>query len=210
MKMAKPSEKDVKAAEELCQTLNFLDELQRWQFRAALDDVPEFSQLMDEDTFNPENVQHLKSLFNQLVNLMWNAPSFHNRVISGMCHVIMYDQNQILYLESDCIDMHPRFQEAFDDLEREQKAARYWNMRYHQAIENPWKPIATLPRDDPDRLVMVFADYLDEPKDIEWMHVKDLDGLEQYTHWAPLMALPNEIGQWCECDYCQSLKRLWK
>lgn len=133
MKMAKPSAKDIAAAEELQQVLIALDQNQRWDC-AALEDTPDFFQLIDDDEFDPEQGQHAQALYNKLVTLMWENPSFHNRVISGMCHVIMYEKNEIIDPESDCIDLHPRFAEMWNDLKRETQAARYWNKRYHQVV----------------------------------------------------------------------------
>lgn len=133
LKMAKPSAKDIAAAEELQQVLNALDQNQRWGC-AALEDTPDFFQLIDDDEFDPEKDQHAQALYNKLVTLMWENSSFHNRVISGMCHVIMYEKNEIIDPDSDCIDLHPRFAEMWSDLKRETQAARYWNKRYHQVV----------------------------------------------------------------------------
>ena len=133
MKMAKPSAKDIAAAEELQQVLNALDQNQRWGC-AALEDTPDFFQLIDDDEFDPEQGRHAQALYNKLVTLMWENPSFHNRVISGMCHVIMYEKNEIIDPDSDCIDLHPRFAAMWNDLNRETQAARYWNKRYHQVV----------------------------------------------------------------------------
>jgi hypothetical protein len=133
MKMAKPSATDIAAAEELQQVLNALDQNQRWGC-AALEDTPDFFQLIDDDEFDPEQGRHAQALYNKLVTLMRENPSFHNRVISGMCHVIMYEKNEIIDPDSDCIDLHPRFAEMWNDLKRETQAARYWNKRYHQVV----------------------------------------------------------------------------
>lgn len=133
VKMAKPSAKDIAAAEELQQVLNAIDQNQRWGC-AALEDTPDFFQLIDDDEFDPEQDRHAQALYNKLVTLMWENPSFHNRVISGMCHVIMYEKNEIIDPDSDCIDLHPRFAEMWNDLNRETQAARYWNKRYHQIV----------------------------------------------------------------------------
>jgi hypothetical protein len=131
MKMAKASEKDIDAAGKLCQILNALDEGNRFR-RIPHDQPADITELKD---FNPDRFDHLKILYLQLMNLMHAQPSFHNRVIGGMCYVIMYDANEIIDPNSDHLDLHPRFSEAFDDLARETQAARYWNMRYHQVAQ---------------------------------------------------------------------------
>jgi len=131
LKMAKASEKDIDAAGELCQILNELDEGNR--FRRIPHDQP--ADITELEDFNPDRFDHLKILYLQLMNLMHYQPSFHNRVIGGMCYVIMYDANQIVDPNSDFLDLHPRFGEMHDDLQRETQAARYWNMRYHQMVQ---------------------------------------------------------------------------
>jgi len=131
--MAKPTEKDIEAAELLCQALNAIDERNRWGVD-TISDCPSFDQLVEDDEFNPEEQEHLGALYNKLMTLMGNNPSFHNRVISGMCHVIMYDKNQFIDPDANTIQFHPRFGQMADDLQRETDAARYWNKRYHQVV----------------------------------------------------------------------------
>lgn len=65
---------------------------------------------------------------------MGKQPSFHNRVISGMCHVILYDKNLFIDPDADTLQFHPRFNEMAHSLERETAAARYWNKRYHEVV----------------------------------------------------------------------------
>lgn len=72
-----------------------------------------------------------------------------------------------------------------------------------------WRPISTLPWDQPDLVVTVFADYTDEQKSIEISRVCDLVGFEQFSHWMPALPLPKNIGKWCDCDSCASLKASW-
>ncbi len=131
--MAKPSQEDIEAAESLCQALNAIDERNRWGID-TIADCPSFDQLVENDEFNPDDHEHLGALYNKLMTLMGNQPSFHNRVISGMCHVILYEKNQFIDPDADTIQFHPRFGEMADDLERETAAARYWNKRYHEVV----------------------------------------------------------------------------
>lgn len=134
MKMAKPDTKDIKAAEDLCQLLNIVDTTNTHLNCAVIDEVPDLFELHDNEGFDEGSRTHLQALFNKLAELIYHNPAFHHRVISGMCHVIMYDKNEIIDPDSDTIDLHPRFQEMHDELQRETQAARYWNKRYHQLM----------------------------------------------------------------------------
>lgn len=131
--MAKPSQEDIAAAEELMQALNAIDERNRWCTH-TIADCPSFDQLVEDDEFDPDDHEHLGALYNKLMILMGRNPSFHNRVISGMCHVIMYDKNQFIDPDANTIQFHPRFDEMANDLKRETAAARYWNKRYHEVV----------------------------------------------------------------------------
>lgn len=186
MKMAKPSEKDIDAAGKLAQILNTLDEANRWNC-AALPDVPEFFQIIDEEDFDPEKRLHLESLYNAIVTLMHEQPSFQNRVIGGMCYVIMYDKNEIIDPDSDCIDLHPRFSEMWDDLQRETQAARYWNKRYHEiAADSQHSEQIATPIEERMKeagMLSVAGILKGAPMDAFTRHagVKDLDTLLQWA-----------------------------
>lgn len=117
MKMAKPSAQDIEAAEELMHVLQLIDA--RWGGPWPHPDAGEsLSKLLDgeEDAFDCDDLTHLQTLYNNLARLLRTSPAFHARVISGMCHVIMNEKNEILDPESDCIDLHPRFQQMADKL----------------------------------------------------------------------------------------------
>ncbi|MBX9762846.1 MAG: hypothetical protein K2Y24_07440 [Pseudomonadaceae bacterium] len=119
MKMAKPSARDIEAAEELMQVLQLIDARfgGPWANPEAGEDL---NTLLEDGTeyFDSDNITHLQTLYNNLARLLRNAPNFHGRVISGMCHVIMYEKNQILDPASDCIDLHPRFAQAQAQIEQ--------------------------------------------------------------------------------------------
>ncbi|MGK8439050.1 hypothetical protein ACRS3X_17265 [Ectopseudomonas hydrolytica] len=119
MKMAKPSARDIEAAEELHQVLQMLDERFGGPFQnhEAGDDL---AMLLDngDNAFDSDNLQHLQTLYNHLARLLRTAPNFYGRVIGGMVWVIMNEANQILDPESDCIDLHPRFTNLALDAER--------------------------------------------------------------------------------------------
>lgn len=134
MKMAKASEKDIDAAGELHQILSLIDE--RFGGPYPIDGVTEsLEEKLGEDSFDPYETGHLQALYSNLAKLLRTQPNFYGRVIGGFCYVIMYDKNQIVDLDSDFLDLHPRFQDGFDEMERQASYARYWNMRYHQVVQ---------------------------------------------------------------------------
>jgi hypothetical protein len=67
---------------------------------------------LTDESFDPDNIEHLQALYNSLARLLRTSPSFYGRVIGGMCYVIMWDQNQIVDPNSDTLDLHPRITEA--------------------------------------------------------------------------------------------------
>lgn len=117
MKMAKPSARDIKATEELHHVLAMIDDRFGGPFQnhEAGDDL---AMLLDngDNAFDSDNLRHLQTLYNNLARLLRTAPNFYGRVIGGMLYVIMNEANQILDPESDCIDLHPRFQQMADRL----------------------------------------------------------------------------------------------
>lgn len=117
MKMAKPSQRDVEAAEELMQILQLIDARfgGPWSNPDAGDSLSDLLQDGEEE-FDCDNELHLQTLYNNLARLLRNAPGFHGRVISGMCHVIMYDKNQIIDPKSDFIDLHPKLRCLLNNL----------------------------------------------------------------------------------------------
>ncbi len=119
MKMAKPSARDIEAAEELLQILQMIDARfgGPWSNPDAGASLSELLQDGEEE-FDCDNTTHLQTLYNNLARLLRNAPNFHGRVISGMCHVIMYEKNEIIDPASDCIDLHPRFAQLALDANR--------------------------------------------------------------------------------------------
>lgn len=139
MKMAKPSARDIEAAEELLQILQMIDA--RFGGPWANPDAGEsLSELLQdgEEEFDCDNTLHLQTLYNNLARLLRTTPAFYGRVISGMCHVIMYEKNQIIDPDSDCIDLHPRFAEAAKE------AARYrWLRDHYHGFEHYRKSTGT-------------------------------------------------------------------
>lgn len=117
LKMAKPSARDVEAAEELLQVLQLIDA--RFGGPWPDPDAPEsLEDALNDEAFDSDNERHLKALYNNLARLLRTAPNFHGRVISGMCHVIMNEKNQLIDPESDVIDLHPHLAQLQDRAEK--------------------------------------------------------------------------------------------
>lgn len=128
MKIAKASKRDIDAAGELLSILNAIDA----QFGGPFlhEDAPEdLLELLGDGDFDPDNQLHLQVLYNHLARLLDKVPSFHNRIIGGMCYVIMYEANEIVDPDSDVLDLHPKLKAALADAgrlqaEREQLASK--------------------------------------------------------------------------------------
>lgn len=119
MKMAKPSARDIEAAEELLQILQMIDARfgGPWANPEAGDSLSELLQGGEEE-FDCDNTLHLQTLYNHLARLLRTEPNFYGRVIGGMVWAIMNEANQILDPESDCIELHPRFAECAKNANR--------------------------------------------------------------------------------------------
>ena len=116
MKMAKPSTQDKEAAEDLLQLMQLIDGF-GGPARIHYEE-DSLRDLLGSEDFDCENTSHLKTFYNNMVMLMHRAPGFQNRVISGMCHVIMYEKNEFIDPDSDCIELHPRFTQLSLDSKR--------------------------------------------------------------------------------------------
>lgn len=105
MKMAKADEHDIDAAGRL---LQILDTLSRGEYPATVEEME------DEDRdvphyFDPDDKDHLRTLYDRLNAILDDAPSMPYRIIAGMCFVILYDKNQIVDPDCDTLAPHPRF-----------------------------------------------------------------------------------------------------
>ena len=116
MKMAKAREKDIEAAGDLLNILNTIDG--RFGGPWPTDGPESLEQAIGEDSFDADIAEHLQGLYNSLASLLRRVPNFHGRVIGGMCYVILYDKNQIVDPESDCLELHPRLTAAIRDADR--------------------------------------------------------------------------------------------
>lgn len=89
-------------------------------------DAPEdLEEALEGGTFESWNEQHLKALYNHLARLLRTAPNFYGRVISGMCHVILNPENEILDPTSSTVDLHPRFGQL-DDRATQMESTLLW------------------------------------------------------------------------------------
>lgn len=110
MKMAKADEKDIDAAGDLLVILNTLADGYFPVLGEPEDDTP--------DHFDPDNRQHLRHLYDLLAGLLDRAPGFQGRVIAGMAYVIMYSENEIIDLNADTLELHPKHVQNALDAER--------------------------------------------------------------------------------------------
>ena len=110
MKMAKASEKDIDAAGNLLSILNTIDKRfgGPWPTCEGPESIDEAIKGND-GVFDEEDIDHLRGLYNSLAKLLREAPGFHNRVIGGMCYVVLFEENQIVDPADDCLALHPRF-----------------------------------------------------------------------------------------------------
>ena len=116
MKMAKASQKDIDAAGELMQILETID--RRFGGPWPTDGPESLEAAITDGDFDEDKPEHLQGLYNSLAALLRRAPNFHGRVIGGMCHVILYDKNEIVDPEVDTLELHPKLQKALEDAER--------------------------------------------------------------------------------------------
>lgn len=106
MKMARPSARDIDAADELHWVLSAIDS--RWSGPWATDGPDDLrAALAADEEFDCDNREHLQALYNHLAKLLRLTPNFYGRVINGMCHVICWDRNAILDPADDCLSLHP-------------------------------------------------------------------------------------------------------
>ena len=139
MKMAKPSEQDIEAAGKLLQILNSIDE--GWPAPVLGDGPTDLIALLEETgaEFDPCEEKHLQALCNSLIALALETPSYYNRVISGMCHVIMYDKNKIVDPDLDHLELHPELLAAKDAMST-QAARDVAAERKRQVDAEGWTP----------------------------------------------------------------------
>lgn len=112
MRMAKPSARDIDAADELHWVLSSIDGRfgGPWEtegprsLRALLEPQDEDGEWI---SFDEDNPRHLQALYNSLAKLLRTAPNFYGRVLGGMCHVICYARNEILDPSLDYLELHP-------------------------------------------------------------------------------------------------------
>lgn len=126
MKMAKPSQRDLDAADELHWILSAIDA--RFGGPWETDGPQDLRELLvpnGEDgewtDFDCDERKHLQALYNGLAKLLRTAPNFYGRVLNGMCHVICYRKNAILDPALDYLELHPDIREGLELLDDKRK-----------------------------------------------------------------------------------------
>ncbi len=111
MKMVKASEKDIDAAG---QAMAVLNNISSGYYPSCAGDG-------DEDAptfFDPDDPKHLRLFYDLMNQTLDDAPGWPSRVIGGMCYVILFDKNQIVDPDADCLELHPRFAATLADAKR--------------------------------------------------------------------------------------------
>ena len=123
MKMAKPSARDIAAADELHWILSAIDT--RWGGPWETEGPRSLRELLEPGggdgdefvDFDCDNSKHLQALYNSLAKLLRTAPNFYGRVLTGMCHVICWQENQILDPAVTHLELHPDLRAGLELLE---------------------------------------------------------------------------------------------
>ena len=110
MKMAKASELDIDAAGNAMALLN---DISSGYYPANGSD--------DRDgkpyRFDPDDFDHLRLFYNLMKATMDKSPGWQNRVIGGMCYVILFDKNEIVNPNADTLELHPKIVAALKGCE---------------------------------------------------------------------------------------------
>lgn len=104
MKFAKATQKDVDAATD---AMSILNDISRGNYPTSPneeEDPPYF--------FDPDDSEHLRKFYDTLNATLDKSPGWANRVIGGMCYVILYDKNKIVDPDADTLEIHPRFSDV--------------------------------------------------------------------------------------------------
>lgn len=96
--MAKATEKDIDAAGA---ALGVLNTIASGYYPGVEDDAPLH--------FDPEDKTHLSLFYRLMVETLDASPGWQNRVIGGMCYVILYQVNEILDPAVDTLELHPQW-----------------------------------------------------------------------------------------------------
>jgi len=96
VKMTKPTQADLHAAQRLSM---LLDEI-------------------SEGDLDHDDMDELQCMIGHIERLIMQAPGFWRRVIGGMCLVIMHEANKLVDPEADTFEFHPEIKQAKKDTER--------------------------------------------------------------------------------------------
>lgn len=164
MKMAKASKRDIEAAGELMGILNGISNLF----------YPNIENGDDEESlrFDEDNPEHLRKFYDKVKATLDKSPGYPGRVIGGMCHVILWDKNEIVDPDSDVLDLHPKIISAL--------------------AAQPLKPIPTAeraPTAEDGEYVWALCMRHGEYEKVATFTVSAKNS-ENYPYWLPLTALP--------------------
>lgn len=129
MKMAKPNKRDVEAAGD---AMSILNDISNGYYPARDGDV-------DEETptrFDPDNPAHLRRFYDLMNATLNKSAGWPNRVIGGMCFVVLYEVNEIVDPAADTLELHPRFAQVA--AQRDQLLAEMRNIALAKPSE--WDP----------------------------------------------------------------------
>lgn len=103
MRMAKATEKDIDAAGD---AMSVLDAISRDHYpaRDGQEDAPTF--------FDPDDFEHLRHFYDQMMATINASPGWPGRVIGGMCYVILYAENEIVDPDAKTLELHPKLRAA--------------------------------------------------------------------------------------------------
>ncbi len=128
MRVSKASERDIEAAGDAMSVLNAIST----DYYPTLGDdegqTPTF--------FDPDDPAHLRRFYDLMAATLNKSAGWPNRVIGGMCFVVLYEVNEIVDPAADTLELHPRF--ARVAAQRDQLLAEMRNIALAKPSE--WDP----------------------------------------------------------------------
>lgn len=104
MKLAKATKEDIEAAMKLTGLLNTIDD----GYYPADDDEDSDGDLI---YFDPEDIKHLRTLYDKLTSIMAEAPGGWNRVIWGFGAIM---DTELLDPNAETLEVNPRILKALE------------------------------------------------------------------------------------------------
>lgn len=87
--------------------------------------------------FDPDNKQHLRELYDRIIEIMDASPGWHARIIGGMLWVILNPANQLLDPTKDVLALHPDLIQGRDYVQH-QRATMLDRMEYQARVSVAW------------------------------------------------------------------------